>query len=111
MKVGNGLQNRRKNGKNSYSRRLLLDFHNGGQMKKQQKDILYSLHATIICPYCLKPIEPAELTKDHEPPLSRGGKRDQWVYACKKCNNTKGSLTADEFLEWKRLEHLRNGGR
>lgn len=28
MKVGNGLQNRRKNGKNSYSRRLFLDFYN-----------------------------------------------------------------------------------
>lgn len=111
MKVGNGLQNRRKNGKNRNSRYLFLDFHNGGQMKKRQKDILYSLHATIICPYCLKPIAPGELTKDHEPPLSRGGKREQWVWACKTCNNKKGSLTAEEFLEWKRLEHLRNGGR
>ena len=80
-------------------------------MKKKQKEILYSLHGTIICPYCLKPIDPGELTKDHEPPLSRGGKREQWVWACKSCNNKKGSLTADEFLEWKRLEHLRNGGR
>ena len=107
----NGLQNRRKNGKNRDSGRLFLDYNNGEQMKKKAKDILYSLHGTIICPYCLKPIDPAELTKDHEPPLSRGGSKDQWVWACKKCNNQKGSLTAEEFLEWKRLEHLRIGGR
>lgn len=80
-------------------------------MGKRRKDILYEMGATIICPYCLKPIPRKYLTKDHEPPLSRGGKKDQWVWACKKCNNTKGSLTAAEFAEWKRLEYIRNGGK
>lgn len=80
-------------------------------MKKKRKGILYEMHTTIICPYCLKPIPKGELTKDHEPPLSRGGTKDKWVFACRKCNNKKGSLTAEEFLEWKRLEKIRNGGR
>lgn len=64
----------------------------------------------IICPYCLKPIAPNEMSREHEPPLSRGGKPGQWIWACKRCNNTKGSLTAEEFAEWKRLEKIRHGG-
>lgn len=80
-------------------------------MKKKRKDTLYQIETTIICPYCLKPIPPSKLTKDHEPPLSRGGTKNRWIYACKECNNKKGSLTAAEFAEWKRLEKIRNGGR
>lgn len=80
-------------------------------MKRRQKELLYRTQTTIICPYCLKPIQRGQLTKDHEPPLSRGGEKDKWVFACKRCNNTKGSLTAAEFAEWKQLEKIRNGGR
>lgn len=113
MKVGNGLQNRRKNGKNSYSGRLLLDFHNGGQMKKRQKDILYSLHTTIICPYCLKPIDPGELTKDHKNAYARfhDNSPENIVFCCKKCNNEKGMLTAEEYKLYSILDKVRKGNK
>lgn len=50
-----------------------------------------------------------DASKEHEPPLSRGGKRDQWKYAHKKCNNTKGALTMEEYKLWCELEAKRNG--
>lgn len=50
-----------------------------------------------------------DASKEHEPPLSRGGKRDQWKYAHKWCNNLKGALTMEEFKLWYELEAKRNG--
>lgn len=72
------------------------------------------MKATIICPYCLKPIlKKKHLTKDHEPPKSRQKELGQssLIYCCKKCNNEKGALTADEYKEWKCLNTIRNGGK
>lgn len=82
-------------------------------MKNRRWRKLYELQGTIVCPYCLKPItDPSQLTIEHEPPKSRQaelGKSSETFYACKKCNNQKGSLTAEEYVEWKRLERIRNG--
>lgn len=82
-------------------------------MKNKRWKKILELHGTIICPYCLKPIsDPTQLTIEHEPPKSRQeefGIESKTFYACKKCNNQKGSLTVEEYLEWKRLERIRNG--
>jgi len=66
----------------------------------------------IICPYCLKPIKPQDITIEHEPPRSRQQElgKSQTYYCCKHCNQQKGALTAEEYIEWKRLEFIRNGG-
>lgn len=119
MKVGNGLQNRRKNGKNSYSGRLLLDYNKRVIMKRWKK--LYGLQATFICPYCLNEFSLKKATVDHIIPKSRGGSSESYnlVWACKRCNNEKGALTPEEYKTWKttidnevwkRLEKIRNGG-
>lgn len=84
-------------------------------MKRQNKkwNKLFEMQGTIVCPYCLKPIlDPRNLTIEHEPPQSRQNElgESQKIYACKKCNHEKGALTAEEYVEWKRLEFIRNGG-
>lgn len=83
-------------------------------MKNKHWRDLIRIHGEIICPYCLRPIEnSSQLTIEHEPPKSRQaelGIKSKKIYACKKCNHEKGSLTAKEYEEWKRLEKIRNGG-
>ncbi len=66
----------------------------------------------ITCPYCLRQFPPSEMTVEHEPPVSRQKEcgESKKVWACKKCNNQKSALTAEEYAEWKRLEFIRNGG-
>lgn len=73
---------------------------------------LYSSNGKFTCPYCLKEFPLSEATRDHKLPKSRGGRLDQnnIIIACKLCNNEKGSLTPEEYAEWKRLEFIRNGG-
>ena len=73
---------------------------------------LYGMSATIICPYCLKEVPLSETNTEHILPRSRGGKTtpENTMLVCKKCNSIKGSLTLEEFIEWKRLEFIRNGG-
>jgi len=82
-------------------------------MKNRQWKKLLEMGTTIICPYCLKPIESrSQLTIEHEPPKSRQaelGKRSKTYYVCKKCNHEKGSLTLEEYKEWLRLEKIRHG--
>lgn len=73
---------------------------------------LYSTSVSFMCPYCLKLIPLKEATIEHEPPKSRQdelGKSKKFL-ACKKCNHQKGALTAEEYVEWKRLEHIRHNG-
>ena len=73
---------------------------------------LYGISYVFTCPYCTKEFPISESTKDHKIPRSRGGKTepDNIILCCKTCNNKKGALTDKEFLEWKRLEFIRNGG-
>jgi len=50
------------------------------------------------CLYCGERFSPADLTRDHVVPTSRGG-RDAWgnvVTACKPCNNRKDNRTPEE---------------
>lgn len=79
---------------------------------KRWKNILRT-GATIVCPYCLKPIlKQQDLTIEHEPPKSRQeelGMKSETLYVCKKCNNEKGALTLEEYKEWLRLEAIRHG--
>lgn len=82
-------------------------------MARKWKELYRQNGPTIICPYCLKPILPNELSIDHEPPKSRQAElgKSELIYCCKKCNNEKGSLTAEEYKLWKRLNFIRNGGK
>lgn len=51
-----------------------------------------------ICLYCGQTFSPAQLTRDHIIPRSRGGE-DRWtnvVTACARCNHAKGARTPDE---------------
>lgn len=52
------------------------------------------------CYYCTRPLTRDVLSWDHVVPLCRGGDNgaDNKVRACKRCNNRKGPLTAEEFL-------------
>lgn len=73
---------------------------------------LYGMSATIICPYCLREVPLSETNRDHMIPRSRGGKNEpeNIVRCCVECNAEKGSLTPEEYAEWKRLNFIRNGG-
>jgi 5-methylcytosine-specific restriction endonuclease McrA len=55
------------------------------------------------CWYCGDQLTKRTQSKDHQLPLSRGGRGGiNKVDCCKKCNNEKGDLTVDEF-RWKRF--------
>lgn len=56
------------------------------------------LKRTDVCRYCNSK---EELTVDHVLPLSRGGKSGMknLAVACRKCNQDKGALTHEEYLE------------
>jgi 5-methylcytosine-specific restriction endonuclease McrA len=43
---------------------------------------------------------PHSMTLDHKMPLSRGGRNspENYVAACRPCNNDKGDMTLDEYL-------------
>lgn len=84
-------------------------------MDKKQWKSLYShkikLHQCY-CILCGKPIlKQKDLSLEHLQPLSRGGKDDpsNWFPAHMAENFEKGSLTFDEYKQWKYLELLRNG--
>lgn len=81
-------------------------------MKSRRWKKLYGSEYFITCPYCLQQIPFSEATIEHEPPQSRQKTEgpSKKIWACKKCNNQKGALTAQEYAEWKRLEFIRNGG-
>lgn len=73
---------------------------------------LYNKSVSFMCPYCLKLIPLKDATIEHEPPKSRQeelGKSKKFL-ACYACNHEKGSLTADEYNQWKKLEIIRHGG-
>ena len=81
---------------------------------------LYSAQIEFTCPYCLQQFPIIKATKEHEPPLSRQKELGASciLLACKKCNNEKGALSAEEYKRWKTtknfaefatLEAIRNG--
>lgn len=80
-------------------------------MKKWRK--LYDSQKKFVCPYCLRELPITDATREHEPPKSRQAELgpSQIITACAECNHEKGALTAAEYIEWKRLNNIRNGGR
>lgn len=81
-------------------------------MKARRWKKLYGSQINFTCPYCLKVFPLNKATREHLIPKSRGGKStpDNIVLACEKCNKEKGSLTPEEYSEWKRLNFIRTGG-
>ena len=79
--------------------------------KKKWKKVA-EMQTIIICPYCLKAVPYSETNIEHILPRSRGGKTtpENTIRVCRTCNSKKGALTLQEFIEWKRLEFIRNGG-
>lgn len=79
-------------------------------MKKWRK--IYNENISFLCPYCLKQLPLSEATVEHEPPKSRekecGNSKKYLV--CKTCNNEKGALTLQEYIEWKKLNEIRVHG-
>ena len=51
------------------------------------------------CHYCGSNITAETATQDHKIPVSKGSKmtKENIVFACKKCNQAKGSLPYEEF--------------
>lgn len=79
-------------------------------MRENRWRNLINCKGALVCCICGEAIlNRKDASKEHEPPLSRGGKRDQWKYAHKWCNNLKGALTIEEFRLWCELEAKRNG--
>ena len=78
--------------------------------KKSAKKVWQDLGGVAYCCICGYAItNPKDLSKEHEPPMSRGGQRNRWQWAHKSCNNRKGALTVDEYQLWIALERKRNG--
>lgn len=121
----------------SFARRTATAFrHQARRAQKAGRELPYSLDqlrtaAALAlegreCPYCLQPLNVANMSFDHQQPVSRFG---SWALAnlvvcCRRCNETKGPLNASEFrqlraliAEWSPagshdlLRRLRAGGR
>lgn len=53
---------------------------------------------SIICCICgLDILAKERMNREHEPPLSRGGKQADWKWAHYICNEIKSDMTMDEF--------------
>lgn len=75
-----------------------------------------------LCPYCEQPMRWTSFqnfpTREHRIPISRGGPKTgpNVFVACHQCNQTKGSMTEEEFRDWIKLgrpnkrEYLRSIG-
>lgn len=57
-----------------------------------------------LCPYCRAPIDILSMTLDHKMPVKLGGSLDldNLEPICADCNNLKGALTVEEFIELRR---------
>lgn len=53
-----------------------------------------------VCHYCKRKITINEATKDHKIPLSKGGtnSKDNLLLSCWKCNNKKGNMNYEDFI-------------
>lgn len=54
------------------------------------------------CGYCFREINKHHLTIDHIVPLAQGGSDSlvNKILCCRKCNELKGDMTVDEWLEY-----------
>jgi len=69
-------------------------------------DRLYGNRQTMPCFYCKKNILRRDATFDHKKPLSAGGydKGKNGVISCLTCNQAKGSMTVEQFINL-RINH------
>lgn len=54
-------------------------------------------HDVVCCICGLLILADERMNREHEPPLSRGGKPKDWQWAHAICNNIKGNMTQEEF--------------
>lgn len=59
------------------------------------------------CHYCPAILNDQNRTKDHKIPRVRGGRgKDNYVFACRKCNPEKADTPYEEFIERRRPRPL-----
>ena len=58
---------------------------------KRRKWNEFACDVVTSCHWCQNYLQYHDATLDHEPPLSKGGKWEQVVFACSKCNNERGN--------------------
>lgn len=68
-------------------------------------ELTYELKGRNICSYCGQEFNTDDMTVDHLYPFSLGGPTipENLVPTCKKCNQTKSYLTAEEYFKFKML--------
>ena len=76
---------------------------NGSNWIRRDKRLAIYLRDQFRCVYCnrnLANVKPKFRTLDHVIPVTRGGSNDETnlLTACKRCNESKGALTAWEFI-------------
>lgn len=82
------------------------------EWKKNKRALI--IQKLCVCYLCNRLINNnKDLSLDHIVPLSRGGADvpENWGVSHKYCNWLKGALTYQEFMQWRMLEHKRNGKR
>jgi 5-methylcytosine-specific restriction endonuclease McrA len=54
------------------------------------------------CSYCGRPLSSVSFSREHVVPTSRGGsnKKSNKIACCKTCNQQKGAMTLDEYINW-----------
>lgn len=80
-------------------------------MKTKRWKKLYGHTVSFVCPYCLKTLPLAEATKDHKNPYGRfyDNSPENIVLCCRKDNEKKGMLTAEEYMLFMVLDRVRKG--
>lgn len=60
---------------------------------------------TMACYYCDEGLTPKNFSVDHRQPVSRGGTSafNNLAPVCKRCNDVKGSMTEQEYLDLRRM--------
>lgn len=63
------------------------------------------------CAYCAEPLRPSEATADHKHPHSKGGavSKKNIVAACHPCNQAKGDLSHNQFMNFIRGQEVPSG--
>jgi 5-methylcytosine-specific restriction endonuclease McrA len=90
---------------NRPARRLRAARKKLGQLMHVPLWFIEALYLTPVCHYCHKFTERKQRTMDHKVPLEAGGPHHEsnLVMACRSCNTSKGSRSAEEFMREKGL--------
>lgn len=62
------------------------------------------------CFFCHKYLFSKDATLEHKIPILRGGTNDEsnLCVSCTRCNNEKGAMTVDEYLEFKHANNIKS---